>query len=189
MTTETPNPAAPTNTQGASPGANPAPGTVQQTPESGAGGDDAAKAAALVAAEAAGAGNTDEAAKAVAAKIVQDAKDALTKAENDRKEAFKVEMDKAVTSWKDTVKADKDLGGEKHEATVIDTEAGIKTFSTPAFAELLEATGLRHHPETVRTFAKLGQMLKEGTIKQGVAAKQPAKSLADLLYPSSSTTA
>lgn len=94
-------------------------------------------------------------------------------------------MDQAVASWKDAVKADPTLGGEKLEATIVDVDAGLRAFATQDFTALMEATGLRHHPETVKTFAKLGAMLREGKVLTGTAAKQPEKSLAELLYPTS----
>lgn len=146
-----------------------------------------------------GAGNepangTDPAAQAAAEKAAAD-KAAADKAAADKAAAeaadkavadrAKVQMEAAVASWKSTVKADPELGGDKYDATMIDIEAGIKAMSRPksdGLSKLLESSGLKHHPDLAYVFALAGRMVKEGKITNGQAPQEKPKTLAERLY-------
>lgn len=65
--------------------------------------------------------------------------------------------------WADTAKADKDIGGDKWDATTTTAMRAIRQFGTPALTDYFEASGAGNHPELIRFMAKVGSMIKEDT--------------------------
>jgi hypothetical protein len=68
------------------------------------------------------------------------------------------------TGWDKTVRADKELAGEKGELLEQTAAAGRKAmqkFATPEFRKLLKSTGLEAHPEMLRFAARIGKGLAE----------------------------
>lgn len=90
-----------------------------------------------------------------------------------------------VTKWADDAKADKEIGGDKWDATVAASQRAIKQFGTPELREYLNASGGGNHPEVIRFVAKVGAMIKEdspaGSGSEGTG--KPADP-AHLLFPS-----
>ena len=111
-----------------------------------------------------------------------DGKAAAEAVEKARGEANKKAADEAISQWKDAAKADPEIGGTKFDTSVVDMDAGIKAVGSEALAKLLDATGLKHHPEFMRAFAKVGKMAKEGTFHQGNPPKGKPKSTAEVFY-------
>ncbi len=129
---------------------------------------------------------TEAAAKAAAEKAAADQRAGIEKETTEKVQAkAKADMASAITSWQETVKADPTIGGEKYEATLVDVAAGIKAVGTEGLVKLLDATGLRHHPDVARAFAKIGSMLKEGTFRTGTAPAGKPKSIGEVLYDKS----
>lgn len=129
---------------------------------------------------------TEAAAKAAAEKAAADQRAGIEKETTEKVQAkAKADMATAITSWQETVKADPTIGGEKYEATLVDVAAGIKAVGNEGLEKLLDATGLRHHPDVVSTFAKIGSMLKEGTFRTGSAPAGKPKSIGEVLYDKS----
>lgn len=90
--------------------------------------------------------------------------------------------------WRDSITADKELGGTNAEATFGTAKRAMDAFFSPDFVKFLEDTGLGDHPEMVRGFVKVGQLVKQdGTHVQGGANNQP--DLAKRLYPNSNHAA
>lgn len=145
-------------------------------PDGGAGKPDAGvDAAALAAAKA-------EADKQAAEKAAAD-KAAAEKAQQEQVEArAKAQRDVAVNSWKAAAKADAEIGGDKFEASVIDAEQGVKAVGNEGLAQLLEVSGLKHHPDVLRAFAKIGALVKEGVIRNGQAPSGKPRSREEILY-------
>lgn len=85
------------------------------------------------------------------------------------------------TRWADDVKADKDIGGSKFDATMAASAKAIDAFGTPELKELLKGSGLGNHPEMVRAFAKIGAAISEDKVVTGrvAASSDPAKKLFD----------
>ena len=59
-------------------------------------------------------------------------------------------------SWAEQAKADKEIGGDKFEATLAAARSVIDNPSivTPEFKTFLNETGLGNHPEAIRVFAR-----------------------------------
>lgn len=70
-------------------------------------------------------------------------------------------------AWADQSKADAEFGGDKFDASIATANRGLKQFGSPAFIELLTASGLSNHPEFVRTFVRIGNAIGEDGIVTG----------------------
>lgn len=90
-----------------------------------------------------------------------------------------------ITKWADDAKADKEIGGDKWDATVSSASRAVKTLGTPELRDYLNASGGGNHPELIRFMAKVGAMIKEdspaGSGSEG--SGKPADP-AHLLFPS-----
>lgn len=81
--------------------------------------------------------------------------------------AFVEQSNAQQKQWVDAVRADPELGAGKPEtftATVDVARRAIKTYGTPALAQLLEESGIGDHPEVVRFAARIGRALSEDTV-------------------------
>lgn len=88
-----------------------------------------------------------------------------------------------VKGWESTVKADKEVGGEKLESSLVAARSVIKRFGTPELIEAFGSSGMGAHPEMVRIFARIGRALGDDTLHNGAPAHVP-KSAEQSLYPS-----
>ncbi|WP_440493128.1 peptidase [Serratia sarumanii] len=82
--------------------------------------------------------------------------------------------------WREQVKSDKEIGGDKYTANVGNAQKALDQFGSPALREYLETTLLGNHPELVRFFAKVGKAVSEDTMVMPNNGGQ--LSTADLLY-------
>lgn len=93
-------------------------------------------------------------------------------------------------SWRDEVKADPDVGGNRLEtalrscATVIEQYGGDAA-EQAALREVLTATGAGNHRLMVRLFHRVGRALGEGRLVPAVKPTPPPMSRADRRYASS----
>lgn len=90
-----------------------------------------------------------------------------------------------IESWAESVKTDKEIGGEKLAENLAVAKRAVDTFGSPALKELLNQTGLGNHPEVVKAFFKAGKAISEDGFVRG-APKAPAteSDLAKSLFPS-----
>ena len=89
-----------------------------------------------------------------------------------------------ITKWADDAKADKEIGGDKWDATVSASQRAVKTLGTPALREYLNASGGGNHPELIRFMAKVGAMIKEDSPAGGGEGGNKPAEPAHLLFPS-----
>ncbi|HBS4243428.1 TPA: peptidase [Klebsiella quasipneumoniae subsp. quasipneumoniae] len=82
--------------------------------------------------------------------------------------------------WAATVKADKEIGGDKLTANLGVAQRALGTFGTPALKEYLNGTGLGNHPELVKAFVKVGKAMSEDGVVTGKESGQ--RSAAEVLY-------
>ncbi|KMI19065.1 peptidase [Klebsiella pneumoniae] len=82
--------------------------------------------------------------------------------------------------WAATVKADKEIGGDKLTANLGVAQRALDTFGTPALKEYLNGTGLGNHPELVKAFVKVGKAMSEDGVVTGKESGQ--RSAAEVLY-------
>jgi hypothetical protein len=85
--------------------------------------------------------------------------------------------------WVDQTKADKDIGGDKLDATLGVAKRAIDAYGSENFVKLLNETGLGNHPEVVRFMAKAGRAVSEDSVVRGSDRTKPhTRSLAERLY-------
>ena len=66
-----------------------------------------------------------------------------------------------VTDWEATAKADKEIGGDKFDENLGVAMLGMEKLGTPELKDFLEKSGAGSHPEVLRTFYRMGMLLKE----------------------------
>lgn len=72
-----------------------------------------------------------------------------------------------VESWVESVKADKDIGGDKLEENLGIARKALDTFGTPELRDVLNASGLGNHPEVIKAFVKAGKAISEDKFVAG----------------------
>jgi len=90
------------------------------------------------------------------------------------------------TEWVDTIRADKEVGGEKLDGNLAKIGKFINDpkFVDPGFKEALDLTGAGNHPAVFRTMLKIAEAFSEGGPVGGTPSAQsrPA-SIAEAMYP------
>jgi hypothetical protein len=91
---------------------------------------------------------------------------------------------KTVAGWADEAKADKEIGGDKWDGTVLVAQRAVNKLGTPALKDFLNASGAGNHPEVIRFMAKAGALIAEDQPATGGAggAGKPAEA-AYTLFP------
>lgn len=108
--------------------------------------------------------------KAIAAKDTQSAAD----------------MDALRATWLTDAKADTEIGGENFKASTAKAARGLTAMGFAeghGFREILNTSGLGNHPDMIRTFARLGELIGEGgdfVVGDGAAKVVDAKAA---MYP------
>lgn len=89
-----------------------------------------------------------------------------------------------ITKWADDAKADKEIGGDKWDGTVLSAHRAVDKLGTPELKEYLNASGGGNHPELIRFMSKVGEMIREDNPASGGAGGkgQPAEP-AHVLFP------
>lgn len=118
-------------------------------------------------------------------KLPKDAAKKLVDLEVKRVQAQREQHSTLVESWAESVKADKEIGGDKLNENLAVARKAIDTFGTPELKELLNSTGLGNHPEVVKLAFKIGKAISEDGFVRG-APKSPGteSDLAKSLFPS-----
>jgi hypothetical protein len=100
-------------------------------------------------------------------KLPQDAAQKLVSLYASQLQAQQEVHAETVKGWAETVKTDKELGGDHLPATMAAAQKVMATFATPALKDYLDTTGLGNHPELVRFVAKISKALSEDTFVRG----------------------
>lgn len=87
---------------------------------------------------------------------------------------------KQVADWGEQVKADKEIGGDKFNASVGAAQRALDQFGNTELREYLNASGLGNHPALVRFCAKVGKAMAEDIFV--VPNQGGQRSAADILY-------
>lgn len=74
---------------------------------------------------------------------------------------------KQTEGWAETVKADKEIGGDKLTANLSAAQRALDQFGTPELKEYLDSTGLGNHPALVKAFIKVGKAMSEDKVVTG----------------------
>jgi hypothetical protein len=109
--------------------------------------------------------------------------DAYAKIIQDRATKANESWAETVSKWVDDAKADKDIGGDKWDATVAAAQRAVDKLGTPALKEYLNASGGGNHPELIRFMSKVGALVREDNpASGGVGSGKPADP-AHILFP------
>lgn len=87
-----------------------------------------------------------------------------------------------VTKWAEDTKADKEIGGEKFDASLATAVKARDRFATPELKNLMDQTGLGNHPEVVRLFHRIGTAISDDTFVQAASAGGSQKTAASVLF-------
>jgi hypothetical protein len=76
-------------------------------------------------------------------------------------------IDKAITTWGESAKTDKEFGGQQLDQNLAVAKKALDTFGTPELRELLVKSGLGNHPEVIRVFYRAGKAISEDNFVPG----------------------
>jgi hypothetical protein len=87
--------------------------------------------------------------------------------------------------WVDTVKTDKEIGGDKLAENLAIAKKGLQSLDPQGtVTKLLEGTGFGDHPEVIRLFYRAGKQISEDRFVPATGAAAPgATDAASRLYP------
>lgn len=89
---------------------------------------------------------------------------------------------KLVESWTESVKTDKEIGGDKLAENLGVARKAIDAFGSDSFKALLNQSGLGNHPEVVKFAYKVGKAISEDRFVTG-GAKGAETDTAKKLFP------
>lgn len=98
-------------------------------------------------------------------------------------EARSAEWTKLQDTWRDEVKNDPEIGGDKLQPTLDSINRLVAEHGNEKLVEALAYTGAGNNPEVVRFFSKMANLLTEGGYASGSPAGQE-KTAAQRLFPS-----
>lgn len=65
--------------------------------------------------------------------------------------------DASMDAWEAATRADREIGGDRLDATITDAREALDRHGTPELRELLDETGLGSHPEVIRLLARVAR--------------------------------
>lgn len=87
-----------------------------------------------------------------------------------------------LDAWAGDLRKDAEFGGEKYDANVATAVKGLEAVGSPELRKMLDETGLGSHPDVVRAFWKVGQMVADTAVVSGQTGTSTRRSFADALY-------
>lgn len=85
--------------------------------------------------------------------------------------------------WANASRSDAEIGGEKLQANLAIAAKALDKYGTPELSKLLHESGLGNHPEIIRAFYRVGNLMQEDKLISGSPAA-PNKALQSF-YPNS----
>lgn len=79
-------------------------------------------------------------------------------------------VDRNAQEWADAVKADPELGGEKHGEVMAHAAKALNQFGSPALKQFLNESRLGNNPELIRLLFKAGKAISQDPAVPGRAA-------------------
>lgn len=92
-------------------------------------------------------------------------------------------MDETRAKWVDSVRADKEIGGDKLAANLAVAKKAIDAANVPELASILNQSGLGDHPAVIKAFYRLGLRLSEDTMVAANGGKSGDVSAEKRLFP------
>jgi hypothetical protein len=87
-----------------------------------------------------------------------------------------------VAGWAEATKKDPEIGGTKFEASVANAARAVNTIN-PGLTAVLDKYGLGNHPEMIRAFSKVADLMAEDTISTQRKNEQTGKTVAERMFP------
>lgn len=91
----------------------------------------------------------------------------------------------ASAQWIDTVKTDKEIGGDKMAEKLAVAKRALDRFGTPELTQLLNESRLGNHPELIRAFYRAGQAISDDALVPGGRSVRGTTDPAQRLYDNS----
>jgi hypothetical protein len=92
---------------------------------------------------------------------------------------------KTVSEWADSVRSDKEIGGDALTENLVFARKTIDSFGSPELRSLLDSSGLGNHPEMVKLAVRVGKAISEDKFVAGrVAPSTTGNETIDAMYPS-----
>lgn len=88
-------------------------------------------------------------------------------------EAQRAEVERTQKTWIDSLKADKEIGGQEFDSNIQVARKAVERFGSGELKAFLEETGLGNHPAMVRAFYRIGKAIAEDSIS-GTSNGAPA---------------
>ena len=90
---------------------------------------------------------------------------------------------KLVETWVESVKTDKEIGGDNLAENLGIARKALDTFGSPELKDVLNATGFGNHPAVIKAFVKMGKAISEDRFVTG-GAKAANTDMAKTMFPS-----
>jgi hypothetical protein len=87
-----------------------------------------------------------------------------------------------IKAWGESIKADKELGGENYSKTVELAKRAIDKYASPALKKALDDSGYGNHPELVRVFKRFGETISDSKMVHGSKSQATAKFAHEVFY-------
>ncbi len=85
--------------------------------------------------------------------------------------------------WVETIKADKEIGGDGMNQTIEMAKRVVDRYGSDSLKKALNDSGLGNHPELVRFVARIGKAMSEDQLVIPGAASAGKRTLEDIFYP------
>lgn len=95
----------------------------------------------------------------------------------------------SVEGWKAASQTDKEFGGVKLDENLASARKAYDAFASPALRELFVKTGLRNHPEVIRSWFRIGQAIAEDKVVTTGRVAGDTGDIAQRLYGATSPKA
>ena len=89
---------------------------------------------------------------------------------------------KQVQDWAEAVKADKEIGGDNFQGSLVAVQKVMQQFGTPELKQMLEQTGMGNNPELVKLIVKVCKAMSEDQFIAGGKSNGGARDVASILY-------
>lgn len=121
------------------------------------------------------------------AKGAQGAADLASKAVESFAETHVGQIKDLYTKWANDSRGDKDFGGDAFDANMNVANKALDEFGTPELKKVLADTGLGNHPEVIRAFYKMGQLISQDSVATAISASRAGgpKTQAQRMYSGS----
>jgi len=97
----------------------------------------------------------------------------------------KQELAQKQKEWVESIKTDKEIGGDGFNKTIEMAKRVVDRFATDSLKKALNDSGLGNHPELVRFVARIGKAMSEDQLILPSAQTGGKKSMEDVFYPAS----